>query len=97
MASTCDDCGYRNSEVCFHWLYLINDIRCACLVLRLLTCLSIYCEQLKPGGAIPKKGKKIILSVRNIADLSRDVIKVSFSHSLWINGGQGEISPSVHS
>nr|VDD03537.1 unnamed protein product [Brassica rapa] len=44
MASTCDDCGYRNSE-------------------------------LKPGGAIPKKGKKIILSVRNIADLSRDVIK----------------------
>ncbi|KAL0854561.1 hypothetical protein Bca101_059713 [Brassica carinata] len=45
MASTCDDCGYRNSE-------------------------------LKPGGAIPKKGKKIILSVRNVADLSRDVIKV---------------------
>ncbi|KAF8094698.1 hypothetical protein N665_0355s0011 [Sinapis alba] len=44
MASTCDDCGYRNSE-------------------------------LKPGGAIPKKGKKIILSVRNITDLSRDVIK----------------------
>uniref|UniRef100_M4FCY8 Zinc finger ZPR1-type domain-containing protein n=1 Tax=Brassica campestris TaxID=3711 RepID=M4FCY8_BRACM len=32
-------------------------------------------EELKPGGAIPKMGKKIILSVRNIADLSRDVIK----------------------
>ncbi|XP_010435563.1 PREDICTED: zinc finger protein ZPR1-like [Camelina sativa] len=44
MASTCDDCGYRNSE-------------------------------LKPGGAIPEKGKKIMLSVKNITDLSRDVIK----------------------
>jgi zinc finger protein len=44
MASTCDDCGYRNSE-------------------------------LKPGGAIPEKGKKITLSVKNITDLSRDVIK----------------------
>ncbi|KAJ0266577.1 ZPR1 zinc-finger domain protein [Hirschfeldia incana] len=44
MASTCEDCGYRNSE-------------------------------LKPGGAIPEKGKKITLSVKNISDLSRDVIK----------------------
>ncbi|KAJ4868123.1 ZPR1 zinc-finger domain protein [Raphanus sativus] len=44
MASTCEDCGYRNSE-------------------------------LKPGGAIPEKGKKITLSVKNITDLSRDVIK----------------------
>ncbi|XP_021888039.1 zinc finger protein ZPR1 isoform X2 [Carica papaya] len=44
MASTCDACGYRNSE-------------------------------LKPGGRIPEKGKKITLCVRNIDDLSRDVIK----------------------
>ncbi|KAL4577794.1 hypothetical protein LXL04_013908 [Taraxacum kok-saghyz] len=44
MASTCDACGYRNSE-------------------------------LKPGGAIPPKGKKIAVSVKNIVDLSRDVIK----------------------
>ncbi|KAL0784845.1 hypothetical protein Bca101_001090 [Brassica carinata] len=44
MASTCEDCGYRNSE-------------------------------LKPGGAIPEKGKKITLSVKDITDLSRDVIK----------------------
>lgn len=44
MASTCDACGYRNSE-------------------------------LKPGGAIPPKGKKIAVSVKNILDLSRDVIK----------------------
>ncbi|WVZ24905.1 hypothetical protein V8G54_003449 [Vigna mungo] len=44
MASTCDVCGYRNSE-------------------------------LKPGGRIPEKGKKITLSVKNVNDLSRDVIK----------------------
>ncbi|TXG59163.1 hypothetical protein EZV62_016992 [Acer yangbiense] len=43
MASTCDACGYRNSE-------------------------------LKPGGRVPEKGKKITLCVKNIKDLSRDVI-----------------------
>ncbi|KAL7614650.1 hypothetical protein Lser_V15G05665 [Lactuca serriola] len=30
---------------------------------------------LKPGGAIPPKGKKISVTVKNIVDLSRDVIK----------------------
>ncbi|OIV93319.1 hypothetical protein TanjilG_23091 [Lupinus angustifolius] len=44
MASTCDSCGYRNSE-------------------------------LKPGGRIPEKGKTITLHVKNVKDLSRDVIK----------------------
>ncbi|GER57387.1 ZPR1 zinc-finger domain protein [Striga asiatica] len=44
MASSCDACGYRNSEV-------------------------------KPGGRIPDKGKKIIVHVKNVKDLSRDVIK----------------------
>lgn len=44
MASTCDACGYRNSE-------------------------------LKPGGRIPEKGKRITLYVKNVNDLSRDVIK----------------------
>ncbi|KAJ3669826.1 hypothetical protein LUZ60_010150 [Juncus effusus] len=44
MASSCDICGYRNSE-------------------------------LKAGGEIPKKGKKTTLKVKNIQDLSRDVIK----------------------
>ncbi|CAL5366832.1 unnamed protein product [Camellia sinensis] len=44
MASSCDACGYRNSE-------------------------------LKPGGRIPEKGKKIIVLVKNINDLSCDVIK----------------------
>ncbi|PSR87628.1 Zinc finger protein [Actinidia chinensis var. chinensis] len=44
MASSCDACGYRSSEV-------------------------------KPGGRIPEKGKKITVLVKNIDDLSRDVIK----------------------
>uniref|UniRef100_A0A0E0AWH6 Zinc finger ZPR1-type domain-containing protein n=1 Tax=Oryza glumipatula TaxID=40148 RepID=A0A0E0AWH6_9ORYZ len=44
MATTCDMCGYRNSE-------------------------------LKPGGEIPAKGKKITLRVQNGKDLTRDVIK----------------------
>ncbi|GAA0148743.1 hypothetical protein LIER_08101 [Lithospermum erythrorhizon] len=44
MASSCDACGYRNSEV-------------------------------KPGGPIPLKGKRIEVHVKNIMDLSRDVIK----------------------
>ncbi|CAH9141254.1 unnamed protein product [Cuscuta epithymum] len=44
MASSCDACGYRNSE-------------------------------LKPGGSISDKGKKITVHVENVKDLSRDVIK----------------------
>ncbi|KAK6266336.1 hypothetical protein QUC31_017173 [Theobroma cacao] len=32
-------------------------------------------SELKPGGRIPEKGKRIILRVKNINDLSRDVIK----------------------
>ncbi|KAH7660782.1 zinc finger protein [Dioscorea alata] len=44
MATTCDMCGYRSSE-------------------------------LKAGGEIPQKGKRITVSVKNKGDLSRDVIK----------------------
>ncbi|XP_020705630.1 zinc finger protein ZPR1 isoform X1 [Dendrobium catenatum] len=44
MASCCDLCGYRSSE-------------------------------LKPGGEISKKGKRIIVRVQTLKDLSRDVIK----------------------
>ncbi|XP_073005458.1 uncharacterized protein [Typha latifolia] len=44
MATACDLCGYRSSE-------------------------------LKPGGEIPNKGKKITLHVQSLEDLSRDVIK----------------------
>ncbi|THU46788.1 hypothetical protein C4D60_Mb09t08580 [Musa balbisiana] len=44
MATTCDTCGYRSSE-------------------------------LKAGGEIPEKGKRITVYVQNIEDLSRDVIK----------------------
>lgn len=31
---------------------------------------------MKPGGPIPDKGKRIIVRVKNIKDLCRDVIKV---------------------
>eukprot|EP00250_Pteridium_aquilinum_P017721 c23752_g3_i2 orf=68-1510(+) len=44
MASSCDICGYRNSE-------------------------------LKAGGSIPTKGKKISVNILSQKDLSRDVIK----------------------
>ncbi|XP_021735966.1 zinc finger protein ZPR1-like [Chenopodium quinoa] len=44
MASTCDACGYRNSE-------------------------------LKPGGSISDKARRITVSVKNLKDLNRDVIK----------------------
>lgn len=71
MASTCDACGYRNSEVCIDLLVLSFSFpycngNCCSLV------------QLKPGGRIPDKGKKITLCVKNVKDLSRDVIKVKF-------------------
>jgi hypothetical protein len=39
--------------------------------------------QLKPGGRIPEKGKRIALTVKNISDLSRDLIKVC--HDLYLN------------
>eukprot|EP00850_Spirogloea_muscicola_P010403 SM000061S19230 [mRNA] locus=s61:186915:190376:- [translate_table: standard] len=44
MATTCDTCGYRSSEV-------------------------------KAGGSIPEKGKRIVLRVCSKDDLTRDVIK----------------------
>ncbi|RVX02733.1 Zinc finger protein ZPR1-like [Vitis vinifera] len=52
MASSCDGCGYRNSE-------------------------------LKPGGRIPVKGKKITVCVKNVNDLSRDVIKHYLTVAMW--------------
>lgn len=44
MATVCESCGYRTSDV-------------------------------KTGGAIPEKGKKITLLVKNKTDLSRDILK----------------------
>lgn len=70
MASTCDACGYRNSEVCSS-LPIVSFLFS---FLRLQSCTFV---QLKPGGRIPEKGKKISLTVKNVNDLSRDVIKVS--------------------
>jgi zinc finger protein len=44
MATVCDHCGYRTSDV-------------------------------KTGGAIPEKGKRITLEVRTLEDMSRDILK----------------------
>ena len=44
MATVCDHCGYRTSDV-------------------------------KTGGAVPKKGKRITLEVRTLEDMSRDILK----------------------
>ena len=71
MASTCDACGYRNSEVCIDLLVLSLSLSSPCFNGN---CCSLL--QLKPGGRIPDKGKKITLCVKNVKDLSRDVIKV---------------------
>lgn len=35
-------------------------------------------DQLKPGGSIPAKGKKISVNIKSVKDLTRDVIKVIF-------------------
>ena len=37
---------------------------------------SLCFDQLKAGGKIPDKGKKITLHVQDAKDLTRDVIKV---------------------
>ncbi|RVW62262.1 Zinc finger protein ZPR1-like [Vitis vinifera] len=39
--------------------------------------------QLKPGGRIPVKGKKITVCVKNVNDLSRDVIKHYLTVAMW--------------
>jgi len=63
MASTCDTCGYRNSE-------------------------------LKPGGSIPAKGKKISVNIKSVKDLTRDVIK-SDSASVEIPELELELAPGT--
>ncbi|KAL2634270.1 hypothetical protein R1flu_005749 [Riccia fluitans] len=63
MASTCDQCGYRNSEV-------------------------------KPGGSIPEKGKKISVRIKNKRDLSRDVIK-SDSATVFVPELELELAPGT--
>ncbi|GAQ90149.1 hypothetical protein KFL_006060030 [Klebsormidium nitens] len=63
MASTCDTCGYKNSE-------------------------------LKPGGAIPARGRRSTLQVTCAADLSRDVIK-SDSAAVAVPEAELELAPGT--
>lgn len=96
MASSCESCGYRSSEVCgnrelllilksslHNWNSIDSFIVYVFLsffsfVIRSFLSIEIVvpCDQLKPGGPIPEKAKRITLHVQNILDLSRDVIKV---------------------
>ena len=39
---------------------------------------TVNYDQLKPGGSIPAKGKKISVNIKSLKDLTRDVIKVIF-------------------
>ncbi|KIW98323.1 uncharacterized protein Z519_01907 [Cladophialophora bantiana CBS 173.52] len=64
MATVCDHCGFRTSDV-------------------------------KTGGAIPEKGKRITLEVKSIEDLSRDILKsescVLKSHDLGLEVQPGTL------
>lgn len=64
MATVCDHCGYRTSDV-------------------------------KTGGAIPDKGKRITLEVKTLEDMSRDVLKsescVLKSHDLGLEVQPGTL------
>ncbi|PPS20355.1 hypothetical protein GOBAR_AA00244 [Gossypium barbadense] len=63
--STCGACAAR-------WIPYFQEV-----IVMASTCdaCGYRNSELKPGGAIPDKGKRITLSVKNINDLSRDVIK----------------------
>jgi zinc finger protein len=64
MATVCDHCGYRTSDV-------------------------------KTGGAVPEKGKRITLEVKTIEDMSRDILKsescVLKSHDLGLEVQPGTL------
>ena len=64
MATVCDHCGYRTSDV-------------------------------KTGGAVPEKGKRITLEVKTIEDMSRDILKsescILKSHDLGLEVQPGTL------
>lgn len=49
-----------------------------------------YCghktNEVKSGGGIEPKGKKIILRVTDVSDMSRDVLKVKRDNIKWLIG-----------
>ncbi|GJM96700.1 hypothetical protein PR202_ga13562 [Eleusine coracana subsp. coracana] len=75
LPSTCGACGTECVTRFFATTYP-NLLGIKCLVVVVVVELKIFLfEQLKPGGEIPAKGKKITLRVQNAKDLTRDVIK----------------------
>lgn len=63
---------------CYYYFFFLSILILLVLEFR-SSCSYAYSfhKQLKPGGEIPQKGKKITVSVQSIEDLSRDVIKVT--------------------
>ncbi|XP_054779233.1 uncharacterized protein LOC129287105 [Prosopis cineraria] len=71
--STCGACATR----CETRMFVTNIPYFQEVIVMASTCdaCGYRNSELKPGGRIPDKGKKITLSVKNVNDLSRDVIK----------------------
>eukprot|EP01018_Ginkgo_biloba_P002471 Gb_23393 [translate_table: standard] len=71
--STCGACGGR----CETRMYLTNIPYFKEVIIMASTCdtCGYRNSELKPGGSIPEKGKKITVHILNKNDLSRDVIK----------------------
>ncbi|XP_078434019.1 uncharacterized protein LOC144705292 [Wolffia australiana] len=73
MPSTCGACGAR----CVTRFFATKIPYFREVIVMATTCdeCGYRSSELKPGGEIPAKGRRIILRVQNVADLSRDVIK----------------------
>ncbi|CAL1352629.1 unnamed protein product [Linum trigynum] len=71
--STCGACAVRSETR----MFVTNIPYFQEVIVMASTCDSCgyRSSELKPGGAIPEKGKRITLCVKNVKDLSRDVIK----------------------
>ncbi|KAJ8752148.1 hypothetical protein K2173_003756 [Erythroxylum novogranatense] len=71
--STCGACAAR----CETRMFVTKIPYFQEVIVMALTCdaCGYRSSELKPGGRIPEKGKRIKLSVKNIKDLSRDLIK----------------------
>ncbi|CAA7396647.1 unnamed protein product [Spirodela intermedia] len=73
MPSTCGACGVS----CVTRFFATKIPYFREVIVMATTCdqCGYRSSELKPGGEIPAKGRRIILHVQNSADLSRDVIK----------------------
>ncbi|KAF7145616.1 hypothetical protein RHSIM_Rhsim04G0157300 [Rhododendron simsii] len=73
--STCGSCGAKCETRMFVTTIDIPYFQEVIVMASTCDACGYRSSELKPGGRIPEKGKKIIVLVKNIKDLSRDVIK----------------------